>query len=41
MRKLCDIMTRNLGQAVKNFDSNDERYLRSPLVNCRKWLTPN
>jgi hypothetical protein len=39
LRKLCDIMNRNMGQNIKDFEINEERILRSPLVNCRKWLT--
>jgi hypothetical protein len=32
-------MNKNLKQNVKNYDSAEERLLRSSLVNCRKWLS--
>lgn len=39
VRKLCDIMNRNLGQNIKEFDIEEERILKSPLINYKKWLT--
>lgn len=38
LRKLSEIMRKNLNQTVKIFDGAEERMLRSSLVNCRKWM---
>lgn len=32
-------MNRNLNQNIKEFDMEEEKLLRSPLVNFKKWLT--
>ena len=38
-RKLSDILIRNLGKSIRPFNCQDEQLLRSPLVNCRRWLS--
>ena len=40
IRKINEVMRTYLGDDVGTFTREEESLLRSPLVNCRRWLSP-